>query len=205
MLVYLIAGISLGLSAGFSPGPLFAMVISQTIRHGLKEGVKAAVSPIITDVPIILVCTLLLSRISAFNPALGLISIVGGVFLLYLAYESMKIKEMKEDSGLAEETNSMLKGAVVNALSPHPYLFWIMVGSPMILNAYTQGITHAASFIVSFYICLIGAKVVLAVIVNKSRDFLQGKVYIYALKTLGALLIIFAFLLFKDGLNLLLN
>lgn len=205
MLIYLIAGISLGLSAGFSPGPLFAMVISQTIRHGLKEGVKAAVSPLITDVPIILICTLLLSSISSYKPALGLISIVGGVFLLYLAYESMKVKEMQDQGSLTEENNSILKGAVVNALSPHPYLFWIMVGSPMIVNAYTEGITHAASFIISFYICLIGAKVVLAFVVYKSRDFLQGTVYIYTLKTLGALLIIFAFLLFKDGLTLLLD
>ncbi|MDH3383440.1 MAG: LysE family translocator, partial [Deltaproteobacteria bacterium] len=64
MLFFLGAGIVLGLSAGFSPGPLLAMVLSQTIRHGAREGIKIAAAPLLTDLPIILVSTFLLAKLS---------------------------------------------------------------------------------------------------------------------------------------------
>lgn len=198
MISYLIAGISLGLSAGFSPGPLFAMVISQTLRYGLREGIKAAFSPILTDLPIVMIITFLLSSIYAYKPLLGIISIVGGFFVTYLAYENFKIYEIKQAEETAEP-NSVIRGAVTNALNPHPYLFWIMVGSPMIIKGYMINAIYAVIFIISFYICLIGAKVSLAVVVSKSREFLVGKAYFYTMKVLGVLLLIFALFLFHEG------
>ena len=202
MLMYLLAGVSLGLSAGFSPGPLFAMVISHTLRFGTKEGVKVAFSPLVTDVPIVILCTFLMYNLYAYQHIVGYISLTGSFFVLYLAYETMKVDAIREISSSAD-TNSLLKAAVVNFLSPHPYLFWIAVGSPMILKAYQEGIGHAAAFLIGFYICLIGAKIVLAVVVSRSRSFLTGRKYFWLMKVLGGLLLLFALLLFADGWHLL--
>lgn len=204
MLVFIFAGISFGLSAGFSPGPLFAMVISQTVQYGLKEGVKTALSPLITDLPIILLSTFLLSKVSGYNIVLGLISVAGGFFLMFLSYENIKIAAVETTIG-SPATGSVLKGAIINALSPHPYLFWIMVGSPIILNAHAQGWPSVLCFVASFYVSLIGAKTLLALIVNRSRSFLQGNIYLYMMKALGILLLLFACLLFKEGVELLLK
>jgi uncharacterized membrane protein YdcZ (DUF606 family) len=54
----------------------------------------------------------------------------------------------------------------------------------------------------SFLLLLVGSKVVLALVVERSRSFLQGPVYIWAMRILGALLLFFAFILFRDGLRL---
>ncbi len=199
MFGYLLVGVSLGLSSGFAPGPLFAMVISQTMKYGVKEGVKTAFSPIITDLPIIILSTFFLARIYEYKAVLGFISIAGGLLLTYLAYENMKINQVNCGSIEQENSNSFAKGAVVNALSPHPYLFWITVGSPMILDAYMQGLFYSLCFVGSFYVSLIGAKIIIAVVVNRSRNFLQGKTYIYLMKVLGLLLLVFAVVLFYDG------
>lgn len=199
MFAFLLAGISFGLSAGFAPGPLFAMVISQTLRYGLKEGIKAALAPLVTDLPLIAVTLLVLANLYAFKPLLGLVSIAGGLFLLYLAYENMTAVAAAPETDAPEKPDSLLKGAVVNLLSPHPFLFWLTVGSPTILSAYAQGIAPAAAFLISFYVCLVGAKIVLAVLVNRSREFLAGKVYGYTMKILGILLLIFALYLLRDG------
>ena len=140
MLMYLFAGVSLGLSAGLSPGPLFAMVISHTLRFGTKEGVKVAFSPLVTDAPIIVLCTFLMYNLYTFQHIVGYISLAGSLFVLYLAYETMKVDEIREISSSAD-SNSLFKAAVVNSLSPHPYLFWIALGSPMIIKAYQEGIS----------------------------------------------------------------
>ncbi|MPM81327.1 hypothetical protein SDC9_128379 [bioreactor metagenome] len=92
---------------------------------------------------------------------------------------------------------------MVNLLSPHPYLFWLTVGSPIIVKAYMQGLTYAAAFVMCFYLSLIGAKIILAIVVNRSRSFLEGKMYIYIMRVLGFVLMFFALFLLNDGYRLL--
>ena len=203
MLFYFLAGISLGLSAGFSPGPLLAMVISHTLRYGVRTGIIVACAPLLTDVPIVIAITLLLSSLTANTPLLGGISVVGGLFVAYLAYENWQVSAPAASQEIAAPGNSLLKAAMVNALNPHPYLFWIAVGSPLIINASLQGIEHVAAFVIPFYSGLIGAKVILAVLVNRSREFLSGTVYHYTMKALSLLLILCAALLLREGVKLL--
>ena len=203
MIAFLSAGVGLGLYAGFSPGPLLALIIAQTIRHGPKEGAKVALAPIITDLPIILVSTFLLVYLSNYQWILGIVSILGGVFLVYLAYKSIRTKGVEVNIGNDEIPYSFMKGAIVNALSPHPYVFWITIGAPTIIKGLAESYLAPVLFGVSFFGCLIGSKVLLAVVTGKSRHFLTGRSYLYILRVLGIVLLVFAFVLFRDGLRLL--
>lgn len=204
MTVFLFAGLSLGLSAGFSPGPLLAMAISHTLRYGRGAGMKVAFAPLISDVPIVTGITLLLSSIYAYTPLLGIISLAGALFVMYLAYESATVQP-EDAKPAAEPIHSLFQATIVNILNPHPYLFWIAIGSPMILSGYQQGIEYAAAFILPFYGGLIGAKVILVILVNRSRSFLTGRVYKYIMRFLGLLLFLFALYLFQEGIRLLMR
>jgi len=204
MLSYLIAGSALGMAAGFAPGPLLTMVISQTLQYGLKEGFKTSFAPLIADTPIIALTTFLVSTIYNVKPMLGAISITGSLFLAYLAYENLKINSAFEIK-TTTEANSLIKGTVVNLLNPHPYLFWLTVGSPMVLSAYDVEARYAVAFLASFYFCLVGAKIVLALVVSKSRHFFSGRRYIYLMRLLGLALLVFGVILCKEGLALLLE
>ncbi len=198
MIVSLAAGVVLGLSAGFSPGPLFTFVISHTLKHGLKEGIKVAFAPLLTDLPILLAALFLLKGLGAFKLALGAISFLGGLFLVYLAFESFRTTQINlaiKDSNV----QSLGRGAMVNFLNPHPYLFWLTVGAPMTIKAWGQNASGALGFVILFYFCLVGSKIFLALVADKSRLFLIGKSYRYVMWTLGGLLLIFALLLFREG------
>ncbi|MBI5679632.1 MAG: LysE family translocator [Methanobacterium sp.] len=204
MIELLIAGITLGLYAGFSPGPLLVLVISQTLKHGCKEGVKVAFAPIITDLPIIVVTVLFLSLISSYTSILGVISILGGVYLGYMAYESFKTRGLTENIDV-EKPKSFQKGATVNFLNPSPYLFWITIGGPIIINAYSASALSPFLFIIGFYALLVSSKIALAYATSKSRDFLTGKTYIYTMRTLGVVLLIFALYFLNQGVHLLIK
>lgn len=197
MIAMLGAGVTLGLSAGFSPGPLLALVVSQTVRHGFREGAKVACAPLVTDFPIIFLSVLILSRLSAYRGILGLVSVLGGMFLVYLAYENMKTTGMEVVG--EEEPRSLLKGAVVNAINPHPYVFWMTVGGPLILRGASESLFYPFLFVGSFLGCLVGSKMMLAIAVGRSRHFLAGKPYVYITRVLGLALLVFAFVLFRDG------
>lgn len=202
MIAFLSVGLLLGLSAGFSPGPLLALVISQTVQHGIREGIKVALAPLITDLPIIVIATVVLACLADSRVALGLISLAGGLFVLYLAYESLRTTRL-ETSAAEVAPRSLRKGAIVNALNPQPYLFWLTVGVPTMLKARRESLAAAAGFVVGFYVCLIGAKVLAAWLAGRSRRRLVGKPYAYLMRILGLLLLIFALLLLRDGLSLL--
>lgn len=199
---FLSAGIVLGLSAGFSPGPLTTLVISQALQHGTKEGLKVALAPGLTDLPIILVSVFALTRLSNFKGVLGLISIIGGLFLVYLAYLSFATDKVDADPK-ATEPRSFGKGTLVNIFNPSPYVFWMTVGAPTVVAAWAQGPVTAAGFLAGFYGCLIGAKMSLAVIAARSRQLLTGKAYGYVMRILGVLLLVLAFILVRDGIGFL--
>jgi threonine/homoserine/homoserine lactone efflux protein len=202
MMNFLTIGIILGLSAGFAPGPLLALVISETLQHGIRSGVKVALAPIITDLPIILLTLFILVRLSGFHDILGIISISGGCFILYMGYESIRAKGLNLAVG-EQQPRSLSRGILANALSPHPYLFWFSVGAPTVIKAMNRDAIAAAAFIIGFYTFLVGSKIFLAVLVGRSRAFLSGRVYIFTMRFLGLVLMALAFVLFRDGLKLL--
>ena len=141
---------------------------------------------------------------SGYQQVLGLISLAGGLFLLHMAYASFRPGDIETPSA-ATAMGSLLKGALVNALSPHPYLFWIMVGGPIIQNARSQGWIDVFSFVAGFYVTLIGSKICLAMLVSRSRGFLRGQAYLGLMKVMGVVLFAFALLLFNEGANLLMK
>lgn len=203
MLEYLGSGMVLGLAAGLAPGPLLALVLAQSIRYGTREGLKVAAAPLITDVPIVILSVALVgAAASAATGLLGAISLAGAIFVAYLGIESLRTTGV--EAGRPDEApRSWARGATVNALSPHPYLFWITVGAPVLLLAWEQGPLAAAAFLAGFYACLVGAKMVLAVVAGRSGGRLRGGAYRAVMAVLGGLLLLFAFRLGIEGLRLL--
>jgi len=90
MTAALASGILLGLSCGLSPGVLLTLVLTQTLRHGVREGCKIALAPLGSDLPIVLLALFFASKVSAFRPVLGVISLAGGAFVLHLAWDSFR-------------------------------------------------------------------------------------------------------------------
>ncbi|MBN2029959.1 LysE family translocator [bacterium] len=196
----LLSGIVLGLSAGISPGPILTLAISQTLQHGLKEGIKIAFVPVITDLPIIAITLGLLSRLSEVHTILGIIALLGSLFLIYLGYECVTIKPVDPDRKEIKP-QSLRKGILANFLNPNPYLFWLSVGTPIILKAHQINLLSPTLFIITFYICLVGSKCIVVFLTERSRHLLKSKYYVIINKLLGIVLWIFALLFIKEGLG----
>ena len=202
MLSYLISGILLGLSAGLAPGQTNTLIISHTLRYGPREGAKIAFAPLFTDVPIIALGVLLIGSFSNTDQVLGVLSLLGAVVLVLLGVGNLRQKPLHIDV-TDEAPFSILKGVTVNVLNPHPYIFWFGVGTPLIIKAAEQSWWHALAFLLPFLICIVGAKLGIARVSGRSRKFLEGEAYIWVVRFLGVVLIVFAGFLLKDGLLLL--
>lgn len=198
---YLASGIGLGLAAGLSPGPLLALLVAQTVRYGVREGIKVAAAPVLTDAPIVAATLLLMSQLAEIDRVLGVISVVGGLYVVWLGVESLRTREVV----LADESaapHSIRKAMVINLLNPHVYVFWGTVGAPTVLRASESGSwIPAVAFVAPFYVLLCGSKMLLAVLIHRSRAFLKGAAYRRTLVALGVVLIVFGAWLVRDGVH----
>ncbi len=166
----------MGLSAGLSPGPLLALVITASLRSGLAGGLQVALAPLVTDAPIIALSVLL----AQFLPPemLRWVGTVGGLVVIWMGVEilrSSKGASLPSDAGARVGSKRELwRGAAVNALNPHPYLFWATVGGPALVSGWRISPWYALAFLVSFYALLVGTKVIMAWLVSRSTETLSG-------------------------------
>jgi threonine/homoserine/homoserine lactone efflux protein len=195
----LLLGFSLGLGAGLAPGPLLALVIRSTLQDGIAAGTRIACSPLITDIPIIVLAVVLASSLP--DGALGALGVAGGGFVIWLGVEALRESPAPAEAaaGAASPQRDLLRGALTNALSPHPWVFWITVGAPILADHGTAG---SAAFLGAFYLLLIGTKVALAGILDAGRDRLvKGRGYLIVLRGSALLLLATGALLAIEGIQ----
>jgi len=188
----------LGFTAGFAPGPTSTLVLTQTLRYGLREGAKVSLAPLFTDLPIMLIALFTMGKVSEYPQVFGAVSLVGGLFLLYLAGEvffsappSLNVR--------TPPSGSLLKGITTNLLNPGPYLFWGTVGSPIMIDAFRTGIGAGIGVVVLFLSMIVGGKFSIAALAHFSSGFLRGSGYLWVLRCLGILMFAFAIFYFKDA------
>lgn len=199
-LYFLSSGLFLGIIAGISPGPLLPLVVSETLKFGKREGIKLSLAPLITDVPIVLASFFIIRHYADNEILLGIISGLGGIFLLFLAWENIVFKPTKTEV-ITKKPRSLQKGITANVLNPHPYLFWILVGAPILVNANKISVVAIILFLTGFYCMLVGSKIAVAVLTGRMKNILQQKTFILLIKILGVALIVFAVLLIKEAVN----
>ena len=197
---WMLSGLALGSASGFSPGPLCTLVISQTLKHGAKEGVKVSCSPLVTDLPIIALALFVLSKVAGLGSILSLLSVAGALFIFYLAYENLTFRG-DDPSVQAAEPDSLKRGIVTSALSPYPYLFWMGVGSPFLVQALAQGSTKVLVFITAFYSAVVFAKMCIIGVTLRAKPFLSGRGYIYCIRSLGVVIAVFGLKILWTGLH----
>ena len=152
MVVYLIWGITLGFAAGVQPGPMSTYIVSQTLANGWRRTLPAVMAPLISDGPIALVTLMILSKVPP--DFVHVLRLVGGAFILYLAWGAWKTWRAYDDKTVPvaqSSRQSVLKAATVNLLNPNPYLGWSLVIGPLMLKGWRETPTHGIAMLVGFY------------------------------------------------------
>ncbi len=172
MLTFLLQGLTLGFAAGAQPGPFQTYLISQTLSQGWRRAWIAAFAPLVSDGPIVALVLLVLSQVPDWFQRV--LQIVGGIFVLYLAWGAYKAwKAFSPDAETPPQTGprSLLRAALMNILSPGPYLFWSLVVGPLIVTAWRENPSNAVSIALGFYVALIGLNVVVVLLLGQAARF----------------------------------
>ena len=156
MILHFIQGATLALSAALMPGPFQAFLLSQALKNGWKRTLPASLAPLLTDGPIIALVLFVLIRTPQW--LLDLLRSAGGVFIIYLALNLLKgIKDPLPPSDPGENVarQTLVNAVIMNFLNPNPYIFWGVIGGPIVIAGWRKSPGFGASFLVGFYGCFI--------------------------------------------------
>jgi threonine/homoserine/homoserine lactone efflux protein len=165
MWFYILQGIGYGFAAAVQPGPFQTYIISQTLTCGWKRILPAALAPLVSDGPIIALCLLVLSQVPLWFQRF--LYIAGGLFILYLAYGAYKSWRNFDSSLPTSETGtqqSVLKAALMNALSPGPYIYWSLVTGPILLKGWRETPANGVGFLAGFYLTIVSSLVAIILV-----------------------------------------
>jgi threonine/homoserine/homoserine lactone efflux protein len=156
MWLYLLQGSGYGFAAASQLGPFQTYLISQTLTRGWRRTLPAALAPLVSDGPIIAICLLVLSQVPRWMERA--LYIAGGLFILYLAYGAYRSwRGFDGSAAQAESTGqqSVLKAALMNALSPGPYVYWTLVTGPLLLKGWREAPVNGIGFLAGFYVTIV--------------------------------------------------
>ena len=169
-LSFLLRGLPLGLTAAVMPGPYQLFIFSEAAKKGWRKALPLAIVPLLSDGPIIVILFFLLRQ----TPDWFLIAlkILGGLFILYLAYGAYKSSsQMLNLDKQAVQSYGLFKGIAMNFLNPNPWIFWSVVGIPILLEGLQHSLATGLIFILGFYLTMIPMLVIMIFVFATSSRF----------------------------------
>lgn len=171
MWLYIVQGIGFGFAAAVQPGPFQTYIVSQSLTRGWRKAIPAALAPLVSDPPIIALCLLALSQVPAWFERL--LYFAGGSFVIYLAagaYRAWRNFKAEVPAVEAEAGRSVWRAALVNALSPGPYLFWSLVTGPILMRGWRETPIHGAGFLAGFYVAFLLSLAAIIMVFGMARE-----------------------------------
>lgn len=145
-----------------------------------------AFAPPVADIPVIPVALLVVGALS--DGWIRVLAFAGGIFIIWLGVDTIRSSD-DERSGDVTAGSDLLKGVVTNLLNPHPWLFWLTVGAPILVTAWADSPGRAVAFLAGFYGLMVLTKIGVAWVSSQGRR-LEGTAWYRRLVATSGLLLL---------------
>ncbi len=193
--------IGVSASGALAPGPLTASSVAVGVREGWKGGLNIAFGHMIIEFPLVLAIAFGLGSFFQINFVKLLLGSVGGVFLLFFSFLTLKdalhVKELNPSKTSHKYNSSILVGVALTAFNPYFIAWWISVGTALLLESISV-ITLPA--IILFYFAHVWLDYFWLILMSKVGSFskLNLRVYKIILTALAIMILYFGIeLLYK--------
>jgi threonine/homoserine/homoserine lactone efflux protein len=129
----IVAGIALGLSLGVPPGPVNAAIAAASARRSYLDGIKIGIGAMTADFTYLVLTVIGVAVLLTGSTARDVISVVGGIILLYFAFATLKSYRRSPDrSGNDKAGNPYLTGLIMGLTNPMGILWWVTAGAAFV-------------------------------------------------------------------------
>jgi threonine/homoserine/homoserine lactone efflux protein len=185
-------------SGALAPGPLTFAILMHGSKEGARSGFSCALGHMIVEFPLVLALSLGLLA-AANQPAIkGTVGIVGGlgliVFGILQIYGTIRTKSAMASVSPARQlpAGSLALGVALTGLNPYFILWWLSIGSALIIQALAFAAIAGVLFMYVSHVWMDYAFLTsLAYFAKRGRNIVGSKYYRLVLMAFGGMLVYF--------------
>jgi threonine/homoserine/homoserine lactone efflux protein len=191
LLQMVLLGFVIGLTGALAPGPTLVATINASIAGDWTTGMKVSLGHAIVE--LFLVILILLGLATVALPYTTVIAGIGGIALVVFGILTIKgsRKATMRTSEVQTIANPYMAGLVTSAANPYFWIWWLSIGSAMVIAGLEGGLALAGAFMVGHWTADIAWYSLVSTGVSKGKTLFSDTVYQKIMGLCGIFLIVF--------------
>jgi threonine/homoserine/homoserine lactone efflux protein len=187
----LILAFTIGLTGALAPGPTLVATINSSLQRGWTMGPKVAAGHALTEVVIFLLIVEGLAAVAEEHTAI--VAAVGGSALILFGLLTLKGSKTAtmEISERGATSNPYLAGALTSVANPYFWVWWLSVGSALVLAELRESLVLAMIFMIGHWGADFGWYTLVSTSLDRGRTLLSEANYRRTLALCGTFLVLF--------------
>lgn len=189
-----ILAFALGLTGALAPGPTLVATINASIYGGWTMGPKVTLGHMLSELIIVLLIVAGLATVALrYTTA---VAVIGGVALIIFGVLTIAGSRGASLAGSgtgasAVAANPYFAGFFTSVANPYFWIWWLTVGSAMVIAGLAGGIFLACVFMAGHWCADLGWFTVVSTGISKGKIFLSDTTYRRIMIACGIFLVIF--------------
>jgi threonine/homoserine/homoserine lactone efflux protein len=186
-----ILGFAIGLTGALAPGPTLVATINASVAGTWTTGLKVSLGHLIVE--LFLLVLILFGLTSVALPYTSAIAGTGGIALILFGGLTIagSRKATMSNSPVQSFTSPYMAGVVTSAANPYFWIWWLSIGSAMVLAGLQGGLGFVGFFMIGHWSADIVWYTLVSTGVSKGRTILYDSAYRKIMAICGIFLILF--------------
>jgi len=152
------------------PGPLFAVTLEKASKSKIA-GALIAVGHGIVEFPLMFLIFFVLSQFEIPSIVQVTVGLIGGALMIFMGIQTFRNRHKQETATVNVKRESVLAGVYTTAANAGFILWWLTIGTTLILNAQLFGLLGFSIFAGVHWLCDFSWYTVAALLIFKSQRF----------------------------------
>jgi threonine/homoserine/homoserine lactone efflux protein len=159
----------ISLSGVLMPGPLFAVTIQKAYKRK-TAGALIAVGHAIVEFPLMFAIFFVLSQFQIPSFVQVAVMLIGGALMVLMGIQTLMRRDRADEAPVSSTRESVLAGVYTTAVNAGFIIWWLTIGTTLILNARLFGIIGFSLFAGLHWLCDLSFYTVIAFAIFKSQQ-----------------------------------
>jgi threonine/homoserine/homoserine lactone efflux protein len=168
--LFLASVLLISLSGVMMPGPLFAVTIEKAAKRK-NAGLLISIGHGIVEFPLMFLIYIGLTQFVIPDSVQITVGLVGGLLMIYMGLKVLRNRNKTDAKTETSKQDTLVAGVWTTAANPGFILWWLTIGTTLILNAKLFGLIGFSVFTVVHWLADFVWYTVVAVAIFKSRRF----------------------------------
>jgi len=167
--LFLASVVLISLSGVLMPGPLFAVTIEKASKRK-TAGALIAVGHGIVEFPLMFIIFFLISQFKIPSFVQIAVGLVGGLLMVFMGVQAFRKRNKNAEVPVSSGQESVLAGIYTTAVNAGFILWWLTIGTALILNAQLFGLIGFSLFAGVHWLCDFSWYTGIALVIFKSQQ-----------------------------------